>query len=134
GVELPRTPAEQDFPHRRRVDGRVDEAEKIYHRLEVRRRRHDRADVEVAVRQTVDPDTDARGDRIVDGAVADRALDSDGTKRACAIVEEAHDAEHGILLQQLQRDRRIVEVDVAMQQRLQLLWRERVGIDLQAQI
>src|SRR6266508_3896387 len=52
------------------------DAEEIGERLEVRRERHDRADVQIAVGPAVQPLADAWRERVVDGRVTKRALDA----------------------------------------------------------
>ena len=58
------------------------QTEQIDEGLQVGRERDDRADVQVAVRPAVEACADARGERVVDGRVAERALDADGRRRS----------------------------------------------------
>jgi hypothetical protein len=111
-------------------DAGVGEGEQIDDGLEVRRGRDDAADVEVAVGEAVDARAHPRSDRVIDGRVAQRAGDAH-RRQVARRVEEADDAEHGVLLDERQRDRRIVEVHAAVLQRLELRARERVGVDLE---
>jgi len=50
--------------------------QEVGERLEIGRKRHDRADVEIAVSPTIKPLADSRCERVVDGRVAQCALDA----------------------------------------------------------
>ena len=69
-------------------------------------------DVEVAVGPAVEPMADAGRERVVDGRVAERALDADRRQRAAG--EEARHADDRVELQQRERDGGIVEVDLSL--------------------
>ena len=58
-----------------------------------------RAHIEVAIGQSVDPPADIRRDGIIHGGMTKRASETDGAQRAVAI-EEADHAEDGVLLDQ----------------------------------
>ena len=124
-VELARPPAGEDLVDRRLVD-----AEDVGERLLVRRQPDDRADVQVAVRPAVEAATDAGGEGVVDHGVAGRTGETHRRQPATA-VEEALDADDGIQLQQRQRHRRVVQVDLAGLDRGRRLLRDRRRVDLE---
>ena len=103
-VELAGPPTLEHVAHGRFVD-----AEQLRERRDARRERHDGADVQVAVRPAVAPSADAGRERVVDGAVAKSARDTDGVEVAGAIHETAH-ADDGIELEQRERHGGIVEI------------------------
>src|SRR2546430_8154925 len=74
-----------------------------------RRERHDRADVQVAVRPAVEAPADAGGERVVDGRVTEGALEADRSD-AAARVEEARHPHDRIQLEERQGRRGVVEV------------------------
>jgi hypothetical protein len=86
--------------------GHVD-AEQVGERLEVRRKRHDRADVQIAVGPAVEPLTDAGRERVVDGRVTKRALDAHRLDAAVGIGK-SRDADHRIQLEKGDRRRWIM--------------------------
>ena len=107
GVEASRAPGVQNRSHRGDIG-----AEQRGDRLEARRERNDGADVEIAIGPAVAPAPDALRERIVDGGMTERALNSHRGD-AAAFVEDAGDADHGVELEQLERDGGILEVDLA---------------------
>jgi hypothetical protein len=125
GVELARPPRGQHL-----LDGGHVGAEEAGDRPQVGRQGDDRADIQVAGGVAVQPVTDARRERIVDGGVAQGALDAHRAQTA-ARVEEPGDANHRLQLKQCQRDRRVVQVDLAPLEGLLQLGRQGVDIDLQ---
>jgi hypothetical protein len=80
--------------------------------LQVRRKRDDRADVQVAVRPAVEALADAGSEGVVDVRMAERALDAHRLD-AAGLVELAGHADHGIELEQREGRGGIVEVDLA---------------------
>src|SRR5437667_7854339 len=104
GVEAARPPACEH-----RLDGREIDAKEIGERFEVWRERHDRADVQVAVRPAVEAPTDAGGEGVVDGRMTEGALDADRSD-AAARVEEARHPHDRIQLEERQGRRGVVEV------------------------
>src|SRR5438876_1200107 len=104
GVEAARPPACEH-----RLDGREIDAKEIGERFEVWRERHDRADVQVAVRPAVEAPTDAGGEGVVDGRMTEGALDADRSD-AAERVEEARHAHDRIQLEERQGRRGVVEV------------------------
>jgi hypothetical protein len=92
-----------------RLDRRDVGSEHVRDRREVRRRRDDRADVEVVVGPAVEPVADAVRERIVDGRVAQRALDADRRERAVG-GEEPGEADDRVRAEQRERVRRIAQV------------------------
>src|SRR3989449_9161975 len=125
-VEAPRPPAREHLLHRGHVD-----SEQIGEGLEVWRGRYDGADVEVAIRPSVQPPTDARGERVVHGRVAECALDPDRSDAAVG-VEEPADAHHRLQFEQRQGGGRIVEVDLAGLELLLQRLGQRVRVYLEA--
>jgi hypothetical protein len=123
---FPGPPGVQHGPH-----GRVVDAEQLGDDAQVRGERDDRADVEVAVRPSVEPAADAGRQRIVDRRMAEGALDADGAK-APSVIEEPGQSDDRIQLEKRQRRRWIVEVHLAVLQLTAELAGERIGIDLQA--
>jgi len=89
GVVLARPPALQHLAH-----GGVVDLQELRKGAEIRRKRHDRADVEIAVRPAVEPATDALAQRIVDSGVAERAGDADRPQPFS--LEKPFDANNGI--------------------------------------
>ena len=71
-VELARPPAVQHGAH-----GRLIGLQQIGDDAQIRRERDDRADVQIAIGPAVEPAADARRDGVVDGRMAQRALDAD---------------------------------------------------------
>src|SRR5207248_2466385 len=84
-----------------------------------------------AVGPAVEPLADAGRERIVDGRVAERALDADRLQSGGA-GEEAGDADDGVQLQQRQRRRRIVQVDGSRLDAGRDVGGHRICVDLQA--
>jgi hypothetical protein len=74
---------------------------------------------------------DARRERIIHRRVTQRALDAHGGD-ASLLVEESGDADDGIELEQLERRRRIAEVDLAARDRPLQPTRQSVDVDLQS--
>ncbi len=64
--------------------------------------------------------------------MAQRAGEAD-LRELTAATEGSDDAEHGVVAQEPRRDRRIVEVDVAVANRVAQPERQRVRVDLQAE-
>ena len=94
-------------------------------------KRYDRADVQIAVGPTVEPLTNSRRERVVDGRVTKRALDAHRLDAAVG-VGEGGDTDDGVELEQGDGRRWIVEVDLAgLDLFLQSVW-QRVCIDLEA--
>src|SRR5438046_650311 len=106
-VKAARAPAGEHL-----LDGRGVYAEQVRKRLEGRRQRDDRSDVEVAVGPAVEPMPDARRERVVHCGVTGRACNADGSDVAVGIENPGH-ADDGVQLQQGQRRCRIVEIDLA---------------------
>ena len=108
GVELARAPAREHL-----LDGRLVDAEQVGERLEVRRERDDRADVEIAVRPSRRGACRcrARTSRRRSNGRARTGCRSTGACRA--LIEEAGHADDRVQLEQRERRRRIVEVDLA---------------------
>src|SRR5437763_803679 len=79
------------------VGGGVD-LQELRKGAEIRRKRHDRADVEIAVRPAVEPAPDALAQRIVDSGVAEGAGDADRPEPFS--LEKPFDANNGIGLEQ----------------------------------
>jgi hypothetical protein len=111
GVELAGTPGVEHGAHGRHID-----AEHLRHRLEPRRQRDDRADVEIAIGPAVAAPADAFRERVVDRGVAQRTLDPHRADPPL-IVEETRHADDGIELEQLERGRGILQVDLAARDR-----------------
>jgi hypothetical protein len=84
---------------------------------QVRREVHDRADVQVAVGPTIKAMADSGRERVIDCGVAECALNAYRTQLAIA-VKECSKADDRVQFQERQRDRRIVQIDLA---RLQLM-------------
>src|SRR5438552_3391087 len=103
-VEAARPPAREHCFDRREID-----AQEIGEGFEVRRERHDGADVQVAVRPAVEAPADAGGERVVDGRVTESALEADRSD-AAARVEEARHPHDRIQLEERQGRRGVVEV------------------------
>ena len=79
----------------------------------VGRRGDDGADVQIAIGPAVETAPNAGHERIVDGGMAQRALDADGFEQLAVFIEESGHAQHGVGLEQQQRVGRIVEIDLA---------------------
>src|SRR5439155_1031674 len=87
-VEAARPPAREHCFDRREID-----TKEIGAGFEVRRERHDRADVQVAVRPAVEAPADAGGARVVDGRVTEGALEADRSDAAARVEEARHPPE-----------------------------------------
>src|SRR5262245_48518949 len=74
--------------------------------------------------------SDSRGDRVVYGRMAKRALDAHRDKPRA--LEESLDSDHGVLAQEFQRDRQIVEADLSALDRHEYLPGQRIRVNLQA--
>src|SRR3989441_4502791 len=103
-VEAARPPAREH-----RLDGREIDAKEIGEGFEAWRERHDRADVQVAVRPTVEAPADPGGECVIDGRVAEGALDADRFDAAARVEESGHPHDR-IQLEQGQGRCRVVEV------------------------
>ena len=103
----------------------------VGHRRQVGRERDDQADVQILVRPAVEPLADSRGERVVDGRMAEGAGDADRAERATR-VEEALDADDRVQLQERERGRRTVEIDLALLELRLDVPREGIDVDLQA--
>src|SRR5579864_1819262 len=100
-------------------------------RSQVGRERDDQTGVQVLVRPAVQSLADSRGERVVDGRMANGAGDADRSERT-ALVEEALDAEDSVQLQKGERGRRTVEVDLAELEAHLEVPREGIDVDFQA--
>ena len=107
------------------------DTEEVGERLKVRCQRYDRADVQIAVGPTVEPLTDTRRERVVDGRVTKRALDAHRLDAAVR-VGEGGDTDDGVELEQGDGRGWIVEVDLGRFDLLLQSARQRVCIDLEA--
>ncbi len=126
GVVAAWAPAGENLLHGHDID-----AEEIGEWLEVRCQRHDRADVEIAVGPVVEPLTNARRERVVDGRMTKRALDAHRPDAAVG-VGEGGDADDGVELEQGDGRGWIVEVDLGRFDLLLQSARQRVCLDLEA--
>ena len=106
-VVSPRPPTGENLLHGCDID-----AEQVGERLQVRRQRHDRADIEVAVGPTVKPLADAGRERVIDRRVTERALDAHRLDAAVGIGE-SRDADHRVQFQERDGGCGIVEIDLA---------------------
>ena len=126
-IELAGTPTIQHGPN-----GSLVNTEQFGERGYIRRRRDDGADVEITVGPAIQPRTDTRSERVIDGGVAERALDADRLQGS-VLVEESLDANHRVFLEQGQRGGWVVEIDFPFLDRADEISWQRIGIDLQPQ-
>src|SRR5438445_12509596 len=103
GVVLTGSPAGEHLAY-----GGLVHAEQVRDRLQVRRQRNDRADVEIAVGPAIAPLTDAFGEAVIDGGVAERAGDAD--RGDLAALGECVQPDDRVRLEQRYRAGGIVEV------------------------
>jgi hypothetical protein len=124
-------PAQEDLLER--VDGRwvAGPEDLVGHRRQVGRERDDQAGVQILVRPAVQPLADPRGERVVDRRMAESAGDADRAERATR-VEDALDADNRVQLQESERGRSTVEIDLSMPELRLELSREGIDVDLQA--
>src|SRR5437588_5527844 len=138
GIESARPPAHQNLLYGRYVDlpaGGQAFVQQVDHWLQVGRESDDGADVEVLVGPAVETMADARGERVVDGRVAQRAGDADRLQAFAGVVrvvEDAFDADDGAELQQRQSRGRVIEVDLAGLDGFHDVAWQRVGGDLES--
>jgi hypothetical protein len=124
-VEFARSPAVQDLPH-----GRVVGVEEPRHDGEIRSQGDDHPDVQVPIRPPVQTMTDTGRKRIIDGRVAEGALDSDRLQLAVG-REEAGYPEDRVQLQEGERRRRNLQIHFPLLDAVDERSGERVCIDLQ---
>ena len=103
-VKLARSPTLQD-----RSGGCVIDPQEIRDDGEIRSKRHDCANVEVAIGPAIEPAANPRSKGIVDRRVAQSALNPHRLELS-SVIKSARDAHHGIQFQQRQGGGRIVEV------------------------
>jgi hypothetical protein len=128
GVELPRSPAAKDAPHRRGVH-----AQQLRERRQPWGERDDRSNVQIAVGPSIQPSSDPGRNRIIHARVAQRALNADGAERSIAL-EEAGQTEDRVQLQQRERVLRIVEVQRAVDNPIEHFRWERLSIHLEPEL
>src|SRR5688572_25570288 len=107
------------------------QAEQIRVRLEIRRKRGDRADVEIAIGPAVEPPSDARTQRVVHGGMTERALNP----HRCELVarEDALYADDSVGLEQRQRRLRFLEIERGALDHLDRRFRHLALIDLETE-
>ena len=133
GVELARSPAVEDGAYFHGVHAGVDDLQRVNDRLKVRSRSRNGADVQVAIRQSVDSLADAGGDGVVHRRVADRARETDRAERALGVEKPDH-TDNRLQFEQLQRHCGVVEIDPAVLDRLDHRRWQHSGVDFQTQV
>ena len=101
-VEFTRSPTAEHGTHRVLAD-----TEQTGNRAEVRSKRHDSANIEIAVGPAIQPVPDASRERVIDRRMAQGTLDADRDQMPGAIEEASH-PHHRIEFQQRQLHRRPV--------------------------
>ena len=94
------------------------------------RERHDRTDIQVGVRPSIETSSDSRRERVVDGRVAQRARHPHFCQLA-RLVHGSLDADHRVQPQQFERDGGIGEIDLATSKRVDDRPWKRLDVDLQ---
>ena len=95
---------------------------------------NDFTDVEVAVGPAIEPPADTGDEEIVDRGMAERALDTDRGHGFALGIKEPGDAEDGILAQEDERVRGVVEIEFTVANGAHKDSRQGVGVNLQAEI
>jgi hypothetical protein len=93
-------------------------------------KRHDRADVQVARGPAVQAFSDARGERVIDRRVTERALDAHRADPAL-LVEETRHTDDGVQFEQRERRRGVVEAHLPGFDLLLERGRQDVRVDLE---
>ena len=126
GVELSRSPAEEDLLHGIDVD-----LQQLGNRFQVRRQRDDLAHVEVAIGPAVEPPADALAEVVVGGRVTEGA--GDAHRRHPVAVERRLHAHDRVVLEERDGVLRIVERERVRLDHVAQRSRDRAEIDAQAQ-
>src|SRR5215471_20488270 len=131
-VELTRAPTFEHFTNVIHGDTRIlgGKFQQLDKGLQVRRRGNDGAQIEITIRQAIDPLAYPGRDGVIHSRMTHGASKSDRAQRI--VVEEADHAENGILLDKLQRYCGIVEIYHASLDRRDHGGRKSIGVDLQA--
>src|SRR5579863_6388759 len=139
GIEFSRSPTVEHLPH-----GGLIDSQKVGYRVEIGRERYDPSYIQITVRPAIQTVTDATGagvgrdlactesrKRIVDRRVTERALYAE--RLQCAgRIKNSGNAEHRVQFEERKRYRRVVEIDLPLQEPLQQAGRQRIGVHFQA--
>src|ERR1051326_305404 len=107
GVKFAGAPTAEDG-----MDGGLIDAQQIGNRLKVGRETDNRADVQVAIWPAIETMPNARRKCVIDRGMAQRALNAHALQRAVR-VEDSGYANHGVQLQQSERNRGIIQIYLA---------------------
>src|SRR5947209_14112291 len=104
GIKAARSPTAQDFLQRGFIH-----AEKIGERFQIWRERYDRAHIQIAVRPTIAPFSDAWREGIVNRRVTNRAAQTNRFQ-ASRFIKESLYADHSVQFEKRDSGGRIVEI------------------------
>ena len=126
GVEFPRSPGRHGL-----LDVRFRNLQQVNEGAQVRRQAHNCPDIEVAIGPAVEAVPDAGGVGVIDRRMTQRALNANGIERPSVLAEKTSHADNRIGLEQNQRARWILQIDLTLVQCLGHFGGDGVYVDLQ---